>query len=144
MFEGKEERRLFLISAFTVFAFFAVVSLLATLGGGLKPGRPLLTIAGVDISAYAESVNRAILNVSVCIDNSGDAYSGEVEVEVKAYDAETNLLVATNRTTVGKIAPKKSEYAFCLLSLPKEGGYRIEVVVFENGKGILRAQNLRA
>ena len=91
MFEEKEERRLFLISAFTVFAFFAVVSLLATLGGGLKPGRPFLTIAGVDISAHAESVNRAILNVSVCIDNSGDAYSGEVEVEVKAYDAETNL-----------------------------------------------------
>ena len=140
MFEGKEERRLFLISAFTVFAFFAVVSLLATLGGGLEPGRPFLTIAGVDISAYAESVNRAILNVSVCIDNSGDAYSGEVEVEVKAYDAETNLLVATNRTKVGKIAPKKSEYTFCLLSLPKEGGYRIEVVVFENGKGILRAE----
>ena len=170
-----EEKRQAIATLAVVSAFLVLVLLVATLGGGLKSherGRSELTIAEIDISAEALGIADALLNVTTCLDNRGEAKSGEVRVLVKAYDAETNLLVASNETVVGEIGGRAersgsaseswrgswcgswcgggegregesaTKSASTLLRLPKEGvgGYRLQVVVFEDGKGILRGE----
>jgi len=134
-------KQLAIATVAVVFAFLVLIALVATIGGGLKSyERSEIAIADIDISAEALGIAEAMLNVSTYLDNSGDAKSGEVGVLVKAYDADTNLLVASNETKVGKIDGRETKSANTYLKLPKEGGYRLQVVVFEDGKGILRGE----
>ena len=128
-------------AAGTVLVFLVLIVLVATIGGGLRSyERSKLAIADIDISAEALGIADAGLNVTTSLDNSGDAKSGEVDVLVKAYDADTNLLVASNGSKVGKICGMETKSASTHLKLPKEGSYRLQIVVYEDGKGILRGE----
>jgi len=134
-------KQLAIATAGTVLAFLVLIVLVATIGGGLRSyERSEIAIADIDISAEALGIADALLNVTAYLDNSGDAKSGEVNVLVKAYDADTNLLVASNETKVGEIEKRETVSATTYLKLPKEGGYRLQIVVFEDGKGILRGE----
>jgi len=118
-----------------------LIVLVATIGGGLKSyERSKIAIADIDISVEALGIADVGLNVTTSLDNSGDAKSGEVDVLVKAYDADTNLLVASNGSKVGKICGRETKSASTHLKLPKEGSYRLQIVVYEDGKGILRGE----
>jgi hypothetical protein len=118
-----------------------LIVLVATIGGGLRSyERSEIAIADIDISAEALGIAHARLNVTTSLDNSGDAKSGEVDVLVKAYDADTNLLVASNGSKVGKIGGRETKSANTYLKLPKEGSYRLQIIVYEDGKGILRGE----
>lgn len=124
-----------------VLAFLVLIALVATIGGGFRTYEwSKIDIADIDISAEALGIADALLNVTTYLDNSGDAKSGEVDVLIKAYDADTNLLVASNKTKVGEIGRRETKSASTYLKLSKEGGYRLQIVVFEDDKGIQRAE----
>jgi hypothetical protein len=136
-----QERRLGIAVVSVVLTFFVLIALVATIGGGLETyERPEIKIADIDISAEALGIADVILNVTTCLDNSGGVESGKIEVFVKAYDADTNLLVASNETEVGKIGGRETKSACTYLKLPKEGDYKLQIVVFEDDKGIQRAE----
>lgn len=134
-------KQLAIATVAVVFAFLVLIALVATIGGGLKSyERSEIAIADIDISAEALGIADVMLNVTAYLDNSGDAKSGEVDVLIKAYDADTNLLVASNGSKMGKIGRRETKSANTYLKLLKEGGYRLQIVVFEDGKGILRGE----
>ncbi len=135
------KKQLAIVTIAVVFAFLVAITLVATIGGGLKPyKRSKIAITDIDISAEALDIADVSLNVTTYLDNSGDAKSGEVDVLVKAYDADTNLLVGSTETEVGEIGKRATKTAITYLKLPKEDGYRLQIVVFEDGKGILRGE----
>lgn len=134
-------KQLTIATVAVVFAFLVLIALVATIGGGLKSyERSEIRIADIDISAEALGIADVMLNVTTYLDNSGGAKSGEIDILVKAYDADTNLLVASNGSKVGEIGGRETKSANMYLKLPKEGGYRLQIVVFEDGKGILRGE----
>ena len=138
-----QEKRLAIVSVAVVLSFLVLIALVATIGGGLdKHEWSEVTIADIDISAEALDIAEASLNVTTYLDNSGDANSGEIDVLVKAYDADTNLLVTSTKTKVGEIEGRETKSACTHLKLPKEGGYRLQIVVFEDDKGIQRAETM--
>ncbi|HUV79736.1 MAG TPA: hypothetical protein VMW40_02770 [Candidatus Bathyarchaeia archaeon] len=138
-----QEKRLAFASVAVVSSFLVLIALVATIGGGLESHDwSEVTIADIDISAEALDIAEASLNVTTYLDNSGDANSGEINISVKAYDADTNLLVTSTKTKVGKIEGRETKSASTYLKLPKEGGYRLQIVVFEDDKGIQRAETM--
>ena len=138
MLPGKQQ---LIATVAVVFAFLVLIALVATIGDGLRSyQRSEIAIADIDISAEALGIADALLNVTIYMDNSGYARSGEVDVLIKAYNADTNLLVASNETKVGEIGGRETISATTYLKLPKAGGYRLQIIVFEDDKGILRGE----
>jgi len=136
-----QRKQLEIATAAVVLAFLVLIALVATIGGGLRSyERSEIRIADIDISAEAIGIAEALLNVTSYLDNSGDVKSGEIDILVRAYDADTSLLVTSNATKVGEICGKETKSASTYLNLPKEGSYRLQIVVFEGGKGILRGE----
>ena len=136
-----QEKRSAIASVSVVFAFLVLIAVISTIGGGLKSHEwSEVTITDIDISAEALGIADAMLNLTTYLDNSGDAKSGEIDLLVKAYDVDTNLLVTSNKTEVGMIKEGETIPATTYLTLPKEGGYRLQIVVFEDGKGVQRAE----
>ena len=134
-------KHLTIATAAVVSVFFVLVILVATIGGGLeRHERSAIRIADIDIAAEALGIAEASLNVTTYLDNGGDAQSGDINIVVKAYDADTNLLVTTNHTEVGKIGGKATKSASTYVKVPKAGGYKLQIVVFEDDKGIQRAE----
>ncbi|MBN1763164.1 MAG: hypothetical protein JW878_08855 [Methanomicrobia archaeon] len=126
-----------------ILAFLVLITLVATLGGGLREHDwSEISIVDIDIAAEALDIAEASLNVTTYLDNSGEAASGEIDVLVKAYDATTNLLVTTNQTKVGSVGGEETRRASTRVTIPKEGGYKLQIVVFEDGKGIQRAETM--
>lgn len=136
-----QEKRQAIATATVVLAFLVLIALVATIGGGIRSyGRSEVRIADTDVSAESLDFAGALLNVTVYLDNSGNANSGEIDLMVKAYDADTNLLVTTNSTKVGEIRGIAAKSASTYLKLPKEGSYRLQIVVFEDGRDILQTR----
>ena len=134
-------KQLEIATAAVVLAFLVLIALVATIGGGLRSyERSEIRIADIDISVEALGIADAMLNVTTYLDNSGEVKSGEIDILVKAYDADTSLLVISNETKVGEIGRKETKSASTYLKLPKEGSYRLQIVVFEDDKGILRGE----
>jgi len=140
---NSEARQLAIATAAVLLAFVVLSAVVATLGGGLETHEwSELQIADIDISAEALDIAEAVLNVTTYLDNSGDARSGEVEIVVKAYDANTNLLVTSNQTNLGEIGGRETKAASTYIKVPKAGGYKLEIVVFEDDKGVQRAETM--
>ncbi|HUV02374.1 MAG TPA: hypothetical protein VMW67_02835 [Desulfobacteria bacterium] len=131
-------------TAAVILTFLVLITVVATIGGGLNEHEwSEISIVDIDISAEALDIAEASLNVTTYLDNSGDAASGEIDVVVKAYDATTNLLVTTNQTKVGSIGGRETRLARTpRVTIPKEGGYKLQIVIFEDGKGIQRAETM--
>jgi len=134
-------KRLAIATALVLLAFVVLMVVVATIGEGLRPyKRAELTLTDIDIAADALGIGEARLNMTTYLDNSGEANSGDTTITVKAYDVKTNLLIATTTTSVGVINAGETRAATTYLTLPKENDYRLQVVIFEDGKGILRGE----
>ena len=130
-------------TAAVILTFLVLTTLVATFGGGLERHEwSEISIVDIDISAEALDIAEASLNVTTYLDNSGEAASGEIDVLVKTYDATTNLIVTTNQTKVGSIGGRETRLARAHVTIPKEGGYKLQIVIFEDGKGIQRAETM--
>jgi len=134
-------KRLAIATALVLLAFVVLMVVVATIGEGLRPyKRAELTLTDIDIAADALGIADARLNMTTYLDNSGEANSGDTTITVKAYDVKTNLLIATTTTNVGVITAGETRAAATYLTLPKKNDYRLQVVIFEDGKGILRGE----
>ncbi|MHC1579492.1 MAG: DUF7490 domain-containing protein [Candidatus Alkanophagales archaeon] len=118
-----------------VLAFFVLVAAVATVGGGLYEEPSAVVIRDVDVTAAAVNASTASLNITAYLDNYG-ASSGDVELLVRAFDARTNLLVATNRTGVGVLKREETRAASALIHVERRGDYRIRLVLFEDGRAV--------
>ena len=137
------EKQQAIATAAVILVFLVLVTLVATLGGGLEEhGWSDVRIVDIDIAAEALDIAEASLNVTTYLDNRGDAASGEITLTVKAYDADTNLLITSSPATVGVIAGEETQSASTRVTIPKEGGYKLQIAIFEDGKGIQRAETM--
>jgi hypothetical protein len=143
MNSNSQAKRLAIATAAVIVVFLVLIAVVATIGGGLERHEwSQIRIADIDIAVDALSIAEASLNVTTYLDNSGDAESGDIDVVVKAYDAATNLLVTSNQTNVGVIGGSETKSGSTSVKLPKEGGYKLQIVVFEDDKGIQRAETM--
>jgi hypothetical protein len=91
-----------------------------------------LAINEVDISAGIIDDDIVRLNIITYISNSGKT-SGEVEIQAKAYNLGTNLLVADEKISMGNIGKDRTQNGTVELKVPITGNYRIEVTLYEDG-----------
>lgn len=127
---------------FVIIVFLVSAGLIATLGDGLQKWDdqysypPILRITDVDISADALSEGEALLTIITYIDNHGGP-SENVSVLVKAFDSDTNLLTVENKTKVlGISSDERTSITRTKLKVPKEGGYKLEIVLFDGNKSV--------
>ena len=91
-----------------------------------------LAINKVDISADVVYDDTARLNIITYVSNSGKT-SGEVEIQAKAYNLGTNLLMADEKISMGNIGKDRTRNGTVELEVPITGNYRIEVTLYEDG-----------
>lgn len=92
-----------------------------------------LRIVSIDAAAPRVSSGAALLVVHVTLDNGGGA-SGPVRVAAKAFDLSTGLLARVNDTSLGSVAKDRSVPLALGLEVPRQSGYRVEVVVYEDDR----------
>src|SRR5688500_13902534 len=90
-----------------------------------------LRIVSVDLSPARVLSQEIVLNVTTVLDNRGGGATGPVRVEAKAYREETGFLAAENATHVGPIPGDTTRPVSLTVRVPREGGARVEVAVFE-------------
>jgi hypothetical protein len=82
------------------------------------------------------------LKVTTYIENKGGAsaplISKNTSLQLKATSTDKDFLVNQTTTFVGKIAPDKTVNVTQTLLLPKKGGYKLEALLFEEGKEVDR------
>jgi hypothetical protein len=93
-----------------------------------------LRIGDVDISPEQVTSTEVVLNVTTYIENYGDGGSGDVKLLLKAFDSASGLLVAQTTTSAGSVRKGKTLPVSQLINVEREGGYRIDVVLFEDEK----------
>lgn len=98
-----------------------------------------MRIHDIDVSAPEVRSGAIDLVIDVSLDNRM-ARSGEVVVEVRAFDTATGLLSQTTSQEVGRIGKDKTEVVSLPMTVPRAPGYRIEVRVEQDG----RIQEVRA
>ena len=97
-----------------------------------------LTIAETDISPERVTSTDVLLNVTTYVENRGDGESGEAKLILKAFDSASGLLVGETTTSAGSIDEDKTLPVSQLISVEREGGYRIDVVLFEDDRRLRR------
>jgi len=93
-----------------------------------------LRIGDVDISPERVTSTEVVLNVTTYIENYGDGGSGDVKLLLKAFDSASGLLVSQTTTSAGSVRKGKTLPVSQLINVEREGGYRIDVVLFEDEK----------
>ena len=91
-------------------------------------------ITDIDISAERVTSTSVLLNVTTYIENNGNGESGEAELLLKAFDSASGLLVGESTTPAGSINKDRTVSVSQLIDVEREGGYRIDVVLFEDEK----------
>jgi hypothetical protein len=116
--------RKFLITA------LILISILA--GGCLQEyDTTSLTINKVDIKADVVDDDTVQLSIISYVSNSGQT-SGNVDIQTKAYNLKTNLLMADEKISMGKIGKDRTQNGTVDLEVPITGNYRIEVTLYED------------
>ncbi len=93
-----------------------------------------LQITDIDILADRITSAEVVLNVTTYVENYGNGGSGEAKLILKAFDSASGLLVGETTTAAGSIDKGKTLPVSQLISVEREGGYRIDVVLFEDEK----------
>jgi hypothetical protein len=93
-----------------------------------------LQITDLDISAERVTSTSVLLNVTTYVENNGNGGSGEVKLILKAFDSTSGLLVGETTTPAGSINKGRTVSVSQLIDVEREGGYRIDVVPFEDEK----------
>jgi PGF-CTERM protein len=124
-----------------IIALLAVVSAVALPGALADPSadRPVrpgpVNIADVEIRTGDVTGETVTLSVEARLDHRGPP-ARNVSVRFRAVDADSGL-VATSRTVdVGDIAGDREVPAATNLTVEREGGYRVEAVVYRDGQRV--------
>lgn len=96
-----------------------------------------MQISGIDVSAPTVTSGQVELLVAVSLDNTA-AKSPEVDLQVKAFDTATQLLVVSNQTSVGSIEKDKTKVVEVGLWVPRSSSYRLDVLVSEDDRTVQR------
>ena len=101
-----------------------------TLGAGcLKESE--LAVAGIDVAVEQVLSGAVTLNVTTVIENHYGYPEGPATVQLKAYTLGTGLLEADRTDPAGTVDRGTARRVSQRIVLPREGSYRIAVVVFE-------------
>jgi hypothetical protein len=92
----------------------------------------------VDDQVIYSSTEDKIITMSVYITNSGKKDASGVSVRAFAIDPDSNLGVDYNEQTIGMIPQDTTGETNIVLSVPQGKTYRIELLVFESGKIVVR------
>ncbi|MCK4938291.1 MAG: hypothetical protein KAR85_06775 [Methanosarcinales archaeon] len=91
-----------------------------------------LQFNNVDISADIIDDDIVQLDIISYVTNSGKD-SGEVDIQAKAYNLDTSLLMADEKISMGRIGKDRTQNGTVELQVPITGNYRIEVTMYEDG-----------
>ncbi len=94
--------------------------------------RSLLRIVDIDISPESVTSTEVALNVTAYVENRGNDCSGDVKLLLKAFDLSSGLLADQTTTPAGTIQKERTKPVSQLINVKREGGYRIEAVLFED------------
>lgn len=101
--------------------------------GPARPGH--VGIADVSISPGQVGGETAVLQVQTRLRHEGNP-TKNVSVEVRAVDSESGFLATTESVDVGTLSADGEVPVTTNLSVEREGGYRIEVVVYRDDQRI--------
>lgn len=101
--------------------------------GCLKIGEDYtkLSIDTVDISTDHIKSSSIDFNITTYIENYGNIATKNASLLLKAYNDQNDLLEKQIRTPVGSIDAKKTVDVTQSLELPRKGGYRIQVNLYD-------------
>ncbi|WP_410766879.1 PGF-CTERM sorting domain-containing protein [Haloferax sp. DFSO60] len=97
--------------------------------GPVRPGR--ISVSEVSIAAGEATGETATLDIETRIDHAGNP-THNVTVLVRAIDAESGLRTTTERVSVGNLTRDGEVSAGANLTVPREGGYDIDVILYRN------------
>ncbi|MFB6194604.1 MAG: PGF-CTERM sorting domain-containing protein [Haloplanus sp.] len=123
------------------------VVVLAALAAVLVPGaladpseeRPVrpgpVNIAGMDIAAGDVTGDTVTLNVTTRLSHRGPP-ARNVSLRVQAVDTESGLVETTRTVSVGDLTDEREVPVTTMLTVEREGGYRIQAVVYRDGQRV--------
>jgi len=125
-----------------------VVVAVALLAAALIPGvlaapeaderRGHLRIAESTIATGTVTGRTATISTTAYIQHRGGR-SGNVSVLFRATDLDTGLVTTTTTRTVGEVAGDREVPVVGNLSVERDGGYRLETVVYRDGERVAEA-----
>ncbi|ELZ93972.1 hypothetical protein C440_10143 [Haloferax mucosum ATCC BAA-1512] len=101
--------------------------------GPVRPGP--VDVADVSIAAGPATGETATLEIATRIDHGGNP-TQNVSVLVRAIDAESGLLTTTKQIDVGTITRDGETVTTTNLTVPREGGYDVEVVLYRDAERV--------
>lgn len=131
------ERRLLgaalVVAVLAVLLVFVLPGALAdpTDRGPVRPGA--VQVADLAIAEENVTGDRATLRVSTALAHRGNP-TPNVTVRFRATDSESGLLTTTETVDVGNLEGESERTATANLTVPREGGYRVEAVVYSNDR----------
>ncbi|WP_411964093.1 PGF-CTERM sorting domain-containing protein [Haloferax sp. YSMS24] len=105
--------------------------------GPIRPGP--VDVTDVSIAAGPATGETVTLEIQSRIDHRGNP-TQNVSVLVRAIDAESGLLATTQRVPVGNVTRDGETTATTNLTVPREGGYDIEVVLYRDAERVDQAR----
>ncbi|AFK20236.1 PGF-CTERM sorting domain-containing protein [Haloferax mediterranei ATCC 33500] len=105
--------------------------------GPVRPGP--VDVADVSIAAGPATGETATLEIETRIDHRRNP-TQNVSVLVRAVDAESGLLTTTKQVDVGTISRDGEKTVSTNLTVPREGGYDIEVILYRNAERVDEAR----
>jgi hypothetical protein len=103
----------------------------------VRPGR--LALNDLSVASGPVGGQTATLTVTTRLEHGGPP-TEDVAVVVRAYDGESGLLETERRVGVGTVTGDREVSVTANLTVPREGGYRIETVVYRNESRILAGE----
>ena len=97
------------------------------------PGR--VDIADATIQPQDVGGQTVELRVNTTLRHRGNP-TRNVSVRLQAIDAESGLLATTRTVSVGELRGERERIVPATLSVDREGGYRIETVVYQDGRRV--------
>ena len=98
-----------------------------------EPVGSILVVEEVYFVSEETSTGSMDLYVHVFVTNDGDEPC-QSEIRAFAVDMETNLAMDEMGHTVGRIDDQTTSESMLLLTLPSDGRYRVELLIFKDGK----------
>ena len=98
-----------------------------------EPVGSILVVEEVYFVSEETSAGSMDLYVHVFVTNDGDE-SCQSEIRAFAVDVETNLAMDETGHTVGTIDDQTTSESMLMMTLPSDGRYRVELLIFKGGK----------
>lgn len=135
------KREAFLIGGIAIVLFVAALSLVAVPGvlgqpevaDDVRAGH--LSVSEVTIGPKHVSGNTATLSVDASLDHGGGP-SENVTVLFRATSLTTGLVETTQTNSLATVTGDREVSAVGNITVPREGGYRIESIVYQDGRRV--------